>query len=157
MQVIQFVDTSVLLEILNVPGHSGRHEEILAEMDRRMAAKISFVLPVTTIIETGNHIAQSTGDRRGAAKRFVKALEAARDKQPPWTIRDVRWDSDFLESFVGGGSTGSDLLTHLSNTTLGSGDLAILVERDQFAKGVAARVEIWSLDLQLAAFSGDVP
>lgn len=153
MHVIQFVDTSVLLEILDVPGHNGRHAEILEQMQLRIAEGVSFVLPVTTIIETGNHIAQSAGNRRGAAKRFVRALEAARSEQPPWTVRDVKWDGEFLSSFVGGDSTGSDLLTHLSNTTLGSGDLAILVERDQFARTVAAKVEIWSLDQRLAVFS----
>ncbi|SHJ89631.1 hypothetical protein SAMN02745244_03526, partial [Tessaracoccus bendigoensis DSM 12906] len=148
-----FIDTSVLLEFLDVPGHNGQHAEITAEMERRIAHNVTFVLPVTTIIETGNHIAQCSGDRRGAAKRFVRALELARTAEPPWIVRDVAWNGEFLERFVEGASTGSDLLTHLSNKTLGSGDVAILVEREQFKKGIAATVEIWTLDQKLRSFS----
>lgn len=153
MRVVQFIDTSVLVELLNVPGLNSRHAEVAKEMERRIDAGVTFVLPVTTIIETGNHISQCGGDRRGAAKRFVQALELARTAAPPWIVRDVAWDGDFLASFVQGNATGTDLLTHLSNKTLGSGDVAILVEREQFARGIAAKVEIWTLDKELNSFS----
>lgn len=123
-------------------------------MDRRIEAGVKFILPVTTIIETGNHIGQCIGDRRTAAERFVRALELARTSTPPWIVRDVAWNDEFLSRFVTGGSTGTDLLTHLSNKTLGTGDLAILVEREQFEKEVAAKVEIWSLDRKLSSFAG---
>ena len=153
MRVVQFIDTSVLVELLNVPGLNSRHAEVAKEMERRIDAGVTFVLPVTTIIETGNHISQCGGDRRGAAKRFVQALELARTAAPPWIVRDVAWDGDFLASFVQGNATGTDLLTHLSNKTLGSGDVAILVEREQFARSIAAKVEIWTLDKELNSFS----
>jgi hypothetical protein len=153
VRVVQFIDTSVLLEILKVPGHSSNHIEITRELESRILDGVTFVLPVTTIIETGNHIAQCDGDRRGAAERFVRALELARTATPPWIVRDVAWDAVFLDSFVRGDSTGSDLLTHLSNRTLGSGDVAILVEREQFTKSVAADVTVWTLDNLLSSFS----
>ena len=153
MRLVQFIDTSVLVEVLDVPGHNARHAEVFAEMERRMDAGVTFVLPVTTIIETGNHIAQCHGDRCGAAERFVGALRLARAASPPWIVRDVAWDGQFLDDFVGGGRTGTDLLTHLSNPTLGAGDMAILVERDQFQQDVAATVEVWSLDEHLVAYS----
>lgn len=153
MRVVQFIDTSVLLEVLDVPGHNSRHSEIFEELDKRIGEGVTFVLPVTTLIETGNHIAQCGGDRRSAAQRFVSALELARSSTPPWIVRDVAWNSKFLESFVGGDSSGADLLTHLTNATLGAGDVAILVEREQFHLGVSAAVQIWSLDTQLEAHS----
>lgn len=153
MRTVQFIDTSVMVELLDVPGFNARHAEILAELDRRIALGITFVLPVTTIIETGNHVAQCSGNRRAAAERFVAALELARTATPPWIVRDVAWSSDFLQSFVAGDSTGADLLTHLTNSTLGAGDVAILVEREQFVSSVSAVVEVWSLDADLSAHS----
>lgn len=153
MRIVQFIDTSVLVEFLNVPGFNSRHAEVAEEMERRTAADVTFVLPVTTIIETGNHISQCSGDRRAAAERFIRALNLARSAAPPWIVRDVAWDGDFLARFVQGNATGSDLLTHLSDKTLGSGDVAILVEREQFSRTISAKVEIWTLDKKLNSYS----
>lgn len=148
------IDTTVFLNLLRVPGRMDDNEEIRKTFDdfRRESAK--FVIPITTLIETGNHIAQCDGDRRGAAERFVRAIEAAREASPPWTIRDVRWGGEFLDALLAGDSTGSDLVTHLASKELGAGDVAILVERDQFLADTAfTDVRIWSLDRRLSAYS----
>lgn len=155
MRVIDLVDTSVFAALIRVPGRDQRHDEVRTEFEQRIGAGISFVLPVSTIIETGNLIANGSGDRRSAAKRFLQALTLARASDPPWTIRDVAWDSDFLDRFVAGDSTGQELLEHLTAGTLGSGDVAILVERDLLSEGLSnTNVRVWTHDDNLHAHGG---
>lgn len=142
-----FIDTSVLLNLLRVPGFSGDAEKCQLQFREWQEGGAKFVLPITALIETGNFIQQCQGDRRAAATRFASAIEAAKGSQPPWAIRDVSWDSDFLDALLAGDSTGSDLVSHFSARGLGAGDLAILVERDQFRSSTAFDdVRIWSLD-----------
>lgn len=65
------LDTSVLCCWLNVPGKETAgplddrwdHNRINELIQRGTAAAATFVLPLTSLIETGNHIAQSSGNR----------------------------------------------------------------------------------------------
>jgi hypothetical protein len=101
-------------------------------------------------------IQQCGGDRRAAAQRYERAISSARDGNPPWVIRDVSWDRSFLDELVAGDSTGVEMVEHFAQKTMGAGDLAILVERDQFRKATAfSDVRIWSLDAKLTAYAGD--
>lgn len=152
-RMIDLVDTSVFAALIRVPGRDQRHQEVLAEFDRRIGDGVSFILPVSTIIETGNLIANGSGDRRSAAERLLNALQLAREQSPPWIIRDVPWDSEFLDRFVAGDSTGTALLGHLTAGSLGTGDIAILVERDLIEDGLAnTHVRVWTFDNQLHAY-----
>lgn len=149
-----FIDTSVLLNILQVPGWWDDTSTCADEFVRRQQSGALFVLPVTTLIETGNAIAQCNGDRRAAAQRFEKAIQLATAEQPPWIIRDVQWDSNFVSQMIAGDSTGETMVDHFSHRSLGGGDLAILVERDQFRAATAyADVRIWTLDRNLVSRS----
>ncbi|MFE2770854.1 hypothetical protein [Microbacterium resistens] len=153
MRVIDLVDTSVFAALIRVPGRDSRHDEVRVEFERRIDAGISFILPVSTIIETGNLIANASGDRRGAAQRLLSALHLARQSSPPWIIRDVPWDSDFLERFMKGDSTGMPLLDHLTAGSIGSGDVAILVERDLIEQSLSnTRARVWTFDNALHAY-----
>jgi len=53
---VTFIDTSVLVEVLKVPGKSQHSAEVTAEMRRRVEASQSMILPTAAIIETGNHM-----------------------------------------------------------------------------------------------------
>ena len=113
-----------------------------------------FVLPITALIETGNFIQQCEGDRRSAATRFKKAIAAAKDADPPWAIRNVSWDTEFLNQLLAGDSTGVDMVEHFTQKSLGAGDIALLVERDQFLKETAFEdVQVWTLDAHLISHS----
>lgn len=154
--VVEFIDTSVLVELLAVPGKSQRSEATLDELRRKTdTGRYRFVIPVSAIIEAGNFVAQAPGDRRRTADRFQKMVMAAKRQDPPWIIRDILWGEQFLQAILDGDSTGTDLLTHFTNKTLGTGDLAILVERDEFRRDTAfTDVRIWTLDDKLAAYAG---
>ena len=61
-------------------------------------------------------------------------------------------DQQFADELLAGNSTGSDLVTLLGDGRLGTGDVAILVERDQFKRKTAhASLEVWTLDSELSA------
>ncbi len=151
---VLLIDTSVFLNLLEVPGRCDHAVEAKAEFERLRRAGAKFLIPVTTLIETGNFIAQVRGDRASAAARFLRAVEAARQDNPPWTVRGVSWDAAFLEDLLGGDSTGSTLEQLMSSGTFGVGDVAILIERDRFRAGTAyTDVRIWTFDQHLAAYT----
>lgn len=150
-----FVDTSILCNLIDVPGRNQRRDEVqklFEELVREGSTR--FVIPVTTVIETGNHIANARGDRRAAAARLNRFLELAASEDPPWQLHAVTWDADFLEALRRGDGTGLPLLDHLGNGTMGTGDLAILCERDAFRERTHfTEVKIWTLEAHLAAYS----
>lgn len=153
MSTVTFVDTSVLCELLQVPGKSTpeRNDEFVAEMNRRFGDGERFVIPVTTVIETGNHIAQCNGDRYEIAGRLVRFLRAAIEGVAPWLILDTHLGAPFLNSLCEGASTGLPLET-LAAQKVGAGDVAILVERDQWLAGSAfSTAKVWTNDEGLKA------
>lgn len=152
---VMFIDSSVLCNLLNVPGFADRAEEMQRLFKERWEAGVKFVLPITSIVETGNHISQCGGDRYAAAERFRIALEAAVSRDAPWIIHDFEWDSAFMGEVLAGNSTGSTLVQHFTNNSLSAGDLTILVERDRFAaKRSFDSVEVWTLDENLDSYGG---
>lgn len=153
MTTLTFVDTSVLCELLQVPGKSSpaRAAEVKGEADRRYQAGERFVIPITTVIETGNHIAQAQGNRYGVAGRLVALLRLAMAEQSPWRVLQTRLGPEFLSSLCAGDSTGQSL-QELAAAKVGAGDVALLVERDQLLAGSAATsVQVWTFDEGLAA------
>ena len=86
---VTFVDTSVLCELIEVPGMHSRAAETREELRRREAAGERFVIPATAIIETGNHIEHANGDRR--------------ERRSGWSD----WSAWLLPAPEGGWSTGS--------------------------------------------------
>lgn len=148
-----FIDTSVLTELLEVPGKCQQAEQIRRDFDERWHRGHKFVLPISTIIETGNHIAQChAAGRRQAAEKLNKAILAARGSEPPWIIRDITWDDRILQAFLDGDSTGSTLTDLLGSGRMGTGDVSILVERDEFRTNMAyTDVRVWSLEAELSS------
>lgn len=153
MTTVTLIDTSVLCELLQVPGKSrpNRKAEVLAEVDQRWMAGERFVIPVTAVIETGNHIAQSDGNRFEVAGRLVRLLQVAISGESHWRVLQTQLGADFLSALCEGDSTGQSLQT-LAAAKVGAGDVAILVERDQLLAGSAVRsAQVWTFDEGLAA------
>lgn len=149
---VTFIDTSVLCELLAVPGMCSQHDDIRTEFELRGDDGQQFVIPITAVIETGNHIAQSAGDRRAAAERFVGFLAAAGASESPFTVHRLGWDDEFLRELCAGNATGQPFID-LANARMGAGDVAILVERDRFKRDSAyTHVQVWTLDEALGAY-----
>jgi len=149
---VTFIDTSVLCELLEVPGMCSQHEDIRTEFELRDDDGERFVIPITAVIETGNHIAQAAGDRRAAAERFVRFLAAGVSDEAPFTVHRLSWDDEFLTELCAGNTTGQPFID-LASAKMGAGDVAILVERDRFKRDSAyTDVQVWTLDEALAAY-----
>jgi hypothetical protein len=156
MPTVEFVDTSILVNLLNVPHLNQRHAEVVEQLQNKRAEGVQFILPITAVIETGNHIAQVSDGyhRRACAERFVSMLAMVAEKKAPWVLHELGWDAEFLLLLVDGASSGTSLIDHAS-AQVGCGDLSILAERDRYLGGVSkgVRAAIWTLDHGLAAWS----
>jgi hypothetical protein len=153
--VVTFLDTSVLCNILDVPMMSDDSAAVKAEAGTRHAAGERFVVPVTAVIETGNHIANvKQGDRRAAAERFVRLIETVRTGTTAWVLHEIEWDEAFLAALCAGATTGQSFVDLAGHGLLGTGDVAILVERDRFrANSAHLDVQIWTLEATLGAYA----
>ena len=116
-------------------------------MARKVKQKEVLLLPMSAILETGNHIGQN-GDgrqRRKAAQRFVALIQKAIRGETPFTttpLFEVEALLEWLEEFPNWAGRGSGL-----------GDLTILGEWErQCALNPAKRVYIWSTDRHLSSY-----
>ncbi|MFI5720477.1 hypothetical protein [Nocardia sp. NPDC051750] len=154
MQSVVFVDTSILCNLVPVPGRDQDREYVQQELKLRLARREEFILPITTVVETGNFIAQldNGGLRRSTAQRLADILRLICAGRAPWILHDVPWNRKFLEQLLDGADTQADYVTHAQNR-IGTGDLCILTERHQYYQRTGVPAAIWTLDAGLNAYS----
>lgn len=154
MNEVVFLDTSILLNVLDVPGKNSDRATVAETFRMRRERGATFVLPVVALIETGNHIAQLSGghERREYAGKFVGILRSALAGDIPMAISGVAWDPDFLTDLVDGAGDRLSLDLYAQDS-MGSGDASILHEMDRYRRKIpsATPVSLWTLDEQLAA------
>lgn len=145
MSAIVIVDTSVLLNILDVPGRSQDRDVVLNRLDELIEAGDHLFIPMAAIVEVGNHIAHvaNGAHRRAAAERFVQEVRRALSNEAPW--KPINFPSNqevlsWLDAFP-------DSATH----GIGMGDLSIKMEWEELCKRhPMSRVWVWALDGDLA-------
>jgi len=139
MRRVEFVDTSILVEFLNVPGRSQHRKQVLAEFKRKRASGTHFVLPTAAVIETGNHVHHiAEGSKRlGCAQAFAQLLRLTADGKAPWALFEARWDGSFLTRLQQGAGTAMDIVEHAAKQCLSCGDLSVLAERNQYRQIVS--------------------
>lgn len=104
---VLILDTSVLCCWLKIPGKETagpvtdrwNHERINQLLVDEHQAGSTFVLPLAALIETGNHIAQCSGDRFNLALALVDHLRRAAEAASPWaafTDQGPLWESESL-------------------------------------------------------------
>ncbi|WP_414552758.1 type II toxin-antitoxin system VapC family toxin [Anabaena sp. CCY 0017] len=152
MSSICLIDTSVFLEILNVPNYNQHRASVLEDFKTYAQSDCTFLLPMATIIETGNHIAQN-GDgtmRRKTALRFVKEVKDAFTGVAPWkptifpnTEEILLWIDQFPDL------AGKNKAPQKQEGT-SFGDLGIIQEFEKSCHLFSmSEVFIWSLDSDL--------
>lgn len=145
MTAIVIVDSSVLLNILDVPGRNESRAAVLAVLGELIEASNHLFIPMAAIVEVGNHIAHlgNGAQRRTAAQRFVAEVRKALADQAPW--KPMNFPSNqvvlgWLDAFPDAAMQG-----------LGMGDLSIKKEWEVLcAKHPMSRVRVWTLDDDLA-------
>ncbi len=142
MREIHLIDTSVFCHIMQIPGKCSRHKEAMGELRVLVTQPgTTLLLPVTTIYETGNHIAQngSGNQRRQVAQRFVEQVQAAFDGRAPWTPTPLQGPAEM--------GNWLSLFPDYALRGIGLGDLSIIKTFEQQCElNPQARVRIWSYD-----------
>lgn len=152
---VLILDTSVLCCWLRVPGKetAGPRDDqwtparidTLIEQENRQQS--TFVLPIASLIETGNHIAQAPDHRHACAVALAAHLSATADAKSPWaafTDQSVLWEPEQLRALA---QSWPDLAA--GGTSIG--DATIKDVAEYYAKA-GFRVEILTGDAGLKAY-----
>ncbi len=148
MKSIALVDTTIFCNVLNIPRRNQNCKSVRVQLREYIEDNVTLFLPMATILETGNHIAQIKhgGMRRIAAKRFVEQVKHALDNAPPWTVPQPLLNPDTLREYL-------DEFPDSAMRGLGLGDLSIIKEFErQCTLYTARRVFVWSLDNHLKSY-----
>jgi hypothetical protein len=111
MQQVVVLDTSVLCCWLQIPGKetagSGSHKWDFKRVDdlikNRLEEGCYLVLPLATVLETGNHISQAQSLRFEIATELCNLIDKAADGSAPWaafTEQAVLFTPDKLKVVV---------------------------------------------------------
>lgn len=156
---VLILDTSILCCWLRVPGKDtagnaddrwdySRINDLLS-FERKRGS--TFVLPIASLIETGNHIAQCNGDRFKLATALTKHLQSTVDAASPWaafTDQSMLWESTSLHELaitwpnlaVGGTSIGDATIKHVAEHYSKAGYEVEIVTGDEGLKAYETKI-----------------
>lgn len=107
MSKVLIMDTSIICVWLKVPGketcgsglNSWNFDKVNAKIEAELASTTTFVLPLASIIETGNHISQCKGDPYKVAQSFADLIRKTAKNETPWaafTVQANVWSAERL-------------------------------------------------------------
>lgn len=154
--MIILIDTSVFLNLLNVPGRNQDTEQVNSDYISYVELQCTFILPMATILETGNHIAQNGdgGIRRKTAGRFCEAVKGAFEGVAPYQPSDFPNSAEVL-TWLNQFPCHAGQNKSPTKTTEGTsfGDLSIIKEFEKCrARFGMSEILIWSLDSDLKSY-----
>ena len=149
-------DTSVLCCWLQVPGKDTcgpegdrwDYERIEQKVSEELEAGSTFVLPLATIIETGNHIAFTAGDRYALAQSLSEYIRKTATDTDPWAAFGHQAELWSAEKLI----TLADTWPNLAVQGLGIGDTTIKDVADFYASTSTIEVEILTGDQGLKSY-----
>lgn len=149
---IKFIDTSVMLNLLEVPGRCNEMELVKTQWREAIEAKDVLIMHAATIIETGNHIAhiENAKSRRDIAAKFGKFLRKTANGEAPWQFYGIAIDKDellYLEENV----------EEFATRKVGIGDMSIVYTYERYKNEIPAigSIKIWSTDVHLQGYSAE--
>ncbi|MBF0152698.1 MAG: hypothetical protein HQL64_03030 [Magnetococcales bacterium] len=147
MKDIVLIDTSVLLNILDVPKRNQMRDEIDDELGNLTQEETELLLPMATIVETGNFIVkiEDGNSRRELGEAFIETIRESYEGNAPWSPIDfpdlksvMPWLDEFPEYAMRG---------------IGFADLSIIKDWERMCRlNPRSRVRIWSLDKHLSGY-----
>ncbi|WP_131822046.1 hypothetical protein [Salipiger thiooxidans] len=156
MSEVVLIDTTVFLNVLDVPGLNQDRVDVLDEFEKKIKRGDHFLLPMATIWETGNHISRlgSGRRRREFAKCLAEQVRLALNGDVPFRATHFPDREEFLswiEDFP------DFAMRSKSEKKSGEGislvDYSIIKEFHRtVAQNPSRIVCIWSLDMDLIAF-----
>lgn len=146
---VRFIDTSVMMNLLEVPGRCADSQMIKDEFRQIIDNKEVLILPIATIIETGNHIAHiSNGNsRRTIASKFGEFLRKTAEGEAQWKLYGIELDKEGLVYLA-------DHIEENAMQQVGVGDMSIIHEYEQYKSNTPGigRIMIWSTDRHLQGY-----
>lgn len=112
----------------------------------------TFVLPLASIIETGNHIAQAAHSRRERGQSLAELITKSANQETPWAAffeQSVLWSSEKLVALA-------DAWPDLAAQKLSLGDATIKDVAEYYAQ-MGYRVEILTGDTGSKAYEPSAP
>ncbi len=107
MRKVIIIDTSILCVYLRVPymdacgpeGNKWDYHRVSGKINEEISQGSLLVLPLATLIETGNHIAQANGERYTPAIALSDIIKKTVNEEEPWaafTFQSRLWDRENL-------------------------------------------------------------
>jgi hypothetical protein len=160
MRKVLVFDTSILCAWLRVPGKETcgpdddrwDPERVDEKIDTEQRAGTLFVLPLASIVETGNHIAQAAHSRRERAAELARLMRESAEERSPWaafTDQSGLWTAERLKGLA---ETWPDLAVQ----KLSLGDTTIKFVAEHYAQAGYA-VEILTGDRGLKSYEPITP
>ena len=155
MKKVLIMDTSILCVWLEVPGkeHCGPDNDkwdkkrVDSKIRREIKEESTFVLPLASIIETGNHIAHASGSRRKFAETLADLILKSANQDTPWAAfsdQSILWSRENLINLA---TTWPDL----ADQGISLGDATIKDVAEYYAQ-MNCHVEILTGDNGLKAY-----
>lgn len=151
---VYFIDTSVFVNILDVPKMNNERKEVMHRLKELITGEgNALILPFATIIETGNHIAHCANgnERRRAAERFKDYIIKMINEEAPWKYYGEQFGIEDLKIMC-------ENFPDMAMKGEGIGDLSIIQAYEKY-KSTSVSVShicIWSLDNHLSSYSEDL-
>ena len=160
MKKVLIIDTSILCVWLDVPGmddcgpdHDKWDKDRVAnKIQEEEHARTTFVLPLASIIETGNHISQSSQYRRERGESLADLIRKSANSETPWAAfseQSVLWSAEKLRQLA-------DSWPALASQKLSLGDATIKDVAEYYAQ-MGYQVEILTGDSGLKAYEPTEP
>ena len=147
MTDIVLLDTSVYLNVLDVPGFNQDRNAVLNDFQHAIESRGTFLLPLACVWEAGKHIAQLSDGRkrRDFAEILVKDVKDAFAGNAPYSPTHFPKRDEFeqwLDGFPESATQGKSLADH-----------SLIQEWQRNCDlNPTRRVRIWSLDTDLAGY-----
>jgi len=111
MRKVLLIDTSLLCVWLKVSGMENcgydndmwDYQRVNQKIQAEIAISTTLVLPLATVVETGNHIAQAKAKQYEIAQAFAQIMAYAADETTPWAAfseQIVLWEAEELKKLA---------------------------------------------------------
>jgi hypothetical protein len=156
MSAICLIDTSILLNLLNVPNRNQDITRVTQAFTEYSDLDFTFIIPLVVVLETGNHISQNGNgsQRRESANRFLLTIDKSLKGEVPFRISDFElWNELKLWLVDFPGEVGKNKLPSKPNEGISLTDFSIVKEFESLCnKYPMSEVFIWSLDSDLSHY-----
>ena len=147
---VRIIDTTVMLNLLDVPNRCSDRNAVMNEFNKAIDSHDTFILPLTTIIETGNTIAQINGNKRHyVAEKFSRCLLKTAEGEAPWSCDSTEISKEDLKYYA-------ENYVNSADSGVGMGDLSIIRTYEK-CKDILpiGSIMIWSMDEHLGIYRED--